>query len=70
MFVIYLLPWLVTLLLILLGVIISSQTFRHLSKRNHASEMFDTTFFFGRFSRQIQDEKLLFEETMSAQEPL
>ena len=70
MFVIYLLPWLVPLLLMLLGVIISTHTFRHLSKRNHAPEMFGTTFFFGRFLRQIQEEKLLFKETMSALEPL
>jgi hypothetical protein len=70
MFVIYLLPWLVSLLLILLGVMISTHTFRHLSKRNHAPEKFDTPFFIGRFLRQIQDEKLLLKETMSAQEPL
>jgi hypothetical protein len=70
MFVIYLLPWLVSLLLVLLGVMVSTHAFRHLSQRNHAPKMFDTTFFIGRFLRQLHDEKLLFEETMSAQEPL
>jgi hypothetical protein len=68
--VIYLLPWLVLLLLMLLGAIVSTHTFRHLSKRNHAPERFDTPFSIRRFLRQIQEEKLLFEETMSAQEPL
>ena len=67
MFVIYLLPWLVPLLLMLLGVIISTHTFRHLSKRNHAPEMFDTTLSRWGFLRQIQEEKLLFKATMSAQ---
>jgi len=67
---IYLLPWLVPLLLMLLGVIISTHTFRHLSKRNHTPEMFDTTLSRWGFLRQIQEEKLLFKETMSAQEPL
>jgi cytochrome c-type biogenesis protein CcmH/NrfF len=68
--VIYLLPWLVPLLLILLGVIISTHTIRHLSKRHHAPEMFDTPFSIRGFLRQIHQEKLLFKETMSAQEPL
>jgi hypothetical protein len=70
MFVIDLLPWLISLLLMLLGVMISTHTFRHLSQRNHAPKLFDTTFFIGRFLRQIHDEKLLFEETLSAEEPL
>jgi hypothetical protein len=43
--VIYLLPWLVLLLLIVLGAIVSTHTFRHLSQRNHAPEMFDTALF-------------------------
>jgi hypothetical protein len=67
---IYLLPWLVLLLLMLLGAIVSTHTFRHLSKRNHAPKRFATTFSIRRFLRQIQEEKLLLEETMSAQEPL
>ena len=40
---------LVALLLMLLGVMISTHTFRHLSQRNHSPKMFDTTFFIGRF---------------------
>jgi hypothetical protein len=64
---IYLLPWLVPLLLIVLGVIVSVSTFGPLSKRNHAPEKFDTPFSIRRFLRQIQEEKLLFKETMSAQ---
>jgi hypothetical protein len=63
---IYLLPWLVPLLLMLLGVIISTHTFRHLSQRNHAPERFATTLSIRGFLRQIQEEKLLIEETMSA----
>jgi hypothetical protein len=70
MFVIYLLPWLVSLLLMLLGVMISTHTFRHLSQRNHAPEKFDTPFSIRGFLRQIKAEKLLFKETMSSQEPL
>jgi hypothetical protein len=42
MLVIYLLPWFVLLLLLLLGAIVSTHIFGHLSKRNHAPEMFDT----------------------------
>jgi hypothetical protein len=67
---IYLLPWLVPLLLMLLGAIVSTRTFGHLLKRNHAPEMFATPFSIRSFLRQIQEEKLLFKETMSAQEPL
>jgi hypothetical protein len=67
---IYLLPWLVLLLLMLLGAIVSTHTFRHLSKSNHAPKRFATTFSIRGFLRQIQAEKLLLEETMSAQEPL
>jgi hypothetical protein len=67
MFVIYLLPWLVPLLLMLLGVIVSVRTFGPLLKRNHAPEMFNTPFSIRGFLRQIQEEKLLFKETMSAQ---
>ena len=70
MLVIYLLPWLVSLLLMLLGVIVSVRTFGHLSKRNHAPEMVVFPFSIRRFLREIQEEKLLFKETMSAQEPL
>jgi hypothetical protein len=70
MFVIYLLPWLVPLLLIVLGVIVSVRTFGPLWKRNHTPEMFHTLFSIRGFLRQLQDEKLLFKETMSAQEPL
>jgi hypothetical protein len=66
MLVIYLLPWFVLLLLMLLGAIVSTHTFRHLSKRNHAPKMFDTTFSIRSFLRQIQEEKLLFKESMSA----
>jgi len=66
MLVIYLLPWFVLLLLMLLGAIVSTHTFRHLSKRDHAPEMFDTTFSIRSFLRQIQEEKLLFKESMSA----
>jgi len=43
--VIYLLPWLVLLLLMLLGAIVSTHMFGHLSQRNHAPEMFDTALF-------------------------
>jgi hypothetical protein len=43
--VIYLLPWFVLLLFILLGVIVSMHTFRYLSQSNHAPERFDTTLF-------------------------
>jgi hypothetical protein len=67
---IYLLPWFVLLLFMLLGVIVSTRTFGHLLKRNHAPEMFDTGLPIRGFLRQIQAEKLLFKETMSAQEPL
>jgi hypothetical protein len=63
---IYLLPWLVLLLLIVLGVIVSVRTFGQLLKRNHTPEMFNTIFSIRRFLRQIKEEKLLFEETMSA----
>jgi hypothetical protein len=63
---IYLLPWFVLLLLMLLGAIASTHMFGHLSQRNHVPEMFDTTFSIRSFLRQIQEEKLLFKETMSA----
>ena len=43
--VIYLLPWLVLLLLILLGVIVSTHMFGHFFQRNHAPEMLDTALF-------------------------
>lgn len=43
--VIYLLPWLVLLLLILLGAIVSTHMFGHLSQRNHAPETLDTALF-------------------------
>ena len=70
MFGIYLLPWLVPLLLIATW---SHRKRAHvwtLSKRNHTPEMFHTTLSRWGFLRQIQEEKLLFKETMSAQEPL
>jgi hypothetical protein len=63
---IYLLPWLVLLLLIVLGVIVSVRTFGQLLKRNHTPEMFNTIFSIRRFLRQIKEEKLLIDETMSA----
>jgi hypothetical protein len=63
---IYLLPWFVLLLPMLLGAIVSTHMFGHLSQRNHAPEMFDTPLSIRSFLRQIQEEKLLFEETMSA----
>jgi hypothetical protein len=66
MLVIYLLPWFVLLLLMLLGAIVSTHMFGHLSKGNRAPEMFDTTFSIRSFLRQIQEEKLLFKESMSA----
>jgi hypothetical protein len=70
MLVIYLLPWFVLLLLMLLGAIVSTHMFGHLSQRNRAPEMFDTPFSIRSSLRQIQEEKLLFKESMSAQEPL
>jgi hypothetical protein len=70
MLVIYLLPWFVLLLLMLLGAIVSTHMFGHLSQKNRAPEMFDTTFSIRSFLRQIQEEKLLFKESMSAKEPL
>ena len=45
MLVIYLLPWFVLLLLMLLGAIVSTHMFGHLFKRNHAPEMFDSALF-------------------------
>jgi hypothetical protein len=63
---IYLLPWFVLLLIMLLGAIVSTHMFGHLSQRNHAPEMFDTPFSIRSFLRQIQEEKLLFKESMSA----
>jgi len=48
MLILYLLPWFVLLLLILLGTIVSTHTIEHLSKRykrNHAPRMFDTALF-------------------------
>ena len=42
MLVIYLLPWFVLLLLMLLGAIVNTHMFGQLAKINHAPEIFDT----------------------------
>ena len=70
MHILYLLPWFVLLLLMLLGAIVSTHMFEHLSQRKHAPAIYETGLPLWSFLRQIQAEKLLFEETMSAQEPL